>query len=194
MATPQARLNGRFTTDLSAAAAVLGDVDARKATMRVDRVRFTLARKQVFLETLAATLSISDSVKAAEVSTTTAHNHRKRDAAFRRAWGEATEEGYVRLEAVLLDRALNGKLTVIERGGVSVEQRDWSDALGLGLLAHHRRAVAEFRAAQGPPSEDVDVLRARLIAKINAMMAPIVVEAPVASANDAPVAGGNEAA
>ena len=132
--------------------------------------RFTAAGRRMFLDTLAATLNIRLSAETAGISSQSVYHHRRVDAQFRAEWQTALDEGYVRLEAELLDRALNGKRKQVARGGQIVETIEFSDSLALNLLLQHRKAVAEYRAALPPPGEDVAVLRARFIAKLAGIM------------------------
>lgn len=124
-----------------------------------------------FLKTLAATLNVKAAARAAGWTPRSFYDRRKRDEQFRLAWQEAIDEGYVRIEEMLLDRALNGQRKQVVVKGELIETIEYSDALALNLLANHRRAVAEYRAALPPTPPDAEVLRQRLIDKVNTMIA-----------------------
>lgn len=126
-------------------------------------------RRAVFLDHLAQTCNIVASLRKAGMSATTSlYELRRRDARFRAAWDEALAHGYARLEAELLDRALNGRRVMVEREGAMIETIEISDTLGLKLLSHHRRAVADYRAAVATmaPREDVCAVRSRIVERI----------------------------
>ncbi len=140
-------------------------------TVRPSALKFTVEAKAIFIDTLSATLNVTASAAAAGVARNTPGAHRHRDAAFKAAWQRAIDDAYVRVEADVLDRALNGKRKVTIVKGEPVETIEYSDTLALSLLAHHRRAVAEYRAAMGPPAEAPAAVRERLIRKLNMMAA-----------------------
>ena len=125
-----------------------------------------------FLAHLAATANVRMSARAIGKNVDTAYRRRAKSVSFRRLWAEALSHGYARLEAVLLDRALNGRRTTRrDSDGKPVVEVKVSDQLGMQLLTLHRRTVAEHRAASGPAREDPKVTRARLAKLINALVA-----------------------
>lgn len=134
---------------------------------------WTAEKRARFLDHLAQTCNIAASLRAVGVKRSTSlYQLRRRDAQFRAGWDEALALGYARLEAALLDRALNGKRVQAERAGAVIETVEISDTLGLNLLAQHRRAVAEYRAATAgmTPREDVGKVRARIVEQIMAVV------------------------
>jgi hypothetical protein len=61
-----------------------------------------------FLESLSDGQPVTRAAEEAEIPCRTAYNWRREDEAFARAWDEAWEQGTDRLEAVALERAVNG--------------------------------------------------------------------------------------
>lgn len=104
-------------------------------------------RRHAFLDTLAACSNVAASERAAGMMPGSAYRERRRSPEFRAAWDEALCEGYARLELVLLERALGGvvaRTTRNEKGEEVKEQ--FSDRLGMALLAAHRSTVTAARA------------------------------------------------
>jgi hypothetical protein len=132
---------------------------------RASRQSWTKAKTGMFLATLADTCNVVRAAKAAGVSTNYAYRRRKTDAGFRAGWGAAVAEGYAKLELVLLDRALNGKIKVVRsRDGKEARIREYSDTLALTLLKRHQESAAE--ADYEPDGEEVAEARERIIAKL----------------------------
>ena len=117
-------------------------------------------RRAMFVATLAETCNVSAAARAAGVVASTCYRWRAQDAAFSAAWDDALAIGYDRLEAALLDYALEK----IERGAsaeaveadafkgtlaTAVAERNVSLAelqFAAGMLARHRAAL-EAKAA-----------------------------------------------
>lgn len=121
-------------------------------------VRWSVEREQLFLETLGQTCNICEAVRASGLSSGSVYRRRRTSNAFCAAWVAALGEGYVRLEADLLDQALNG---VREDKGDG--RRALSPAVALNLLRHHR-AIATGQAGpiQLSESEAAKALMAKL--------------------------------
>ncbi len=126
-------------------------------------------RQAVFVTTLAETCNVSASARAAGVAASTCYRWRAQDAAFAAAWDAALAVGYDRLEAALLDYALER----VERGlvdpdvvtadevpgsvAVAVAQRCVSHAdlqFAVGMLSRHR-AAGEGKKAGAKSKEPV---------------------------------------
>ena len=69
---------------------------------------FGAARRQVFLDHLAACCNVTRAAHAAGTGMTTAYEARRRDPGFAQAWDEAMDTGYATLEALLVERAALG--------------------------------------------------------------------------------------
>lgn len=176
----------------------LGSVDGvRKAALRKRRPEeWTMQDQADFLAHLAMTANVVRSARAIGKSDDSAYYRRKKSASFRRLWGEALTEGYARLEAELLDRALNGRrVTKITAKGVESTVTEISDHLGIQLLRQHGRAVAEARALAGPVVENPARQRVRIARMIDAMVAKMPDQPPLApvAPGQGGGAGGREA-
>ena len=124
--------------------------------------------QQAFLAHLAATANVSASARAAGMTDQTCYRHRRSDAGFRAAWAAALDEGYVRLEAMLLRRAINGTFKTVWHSGKRVgRQKEYPERLALHLMSRHRPAVMAGRAAA--EEEDVAATRARIEARLAEM-------------------------
>lgn len=118
-----------------------------------------------FLTVLGETCNVSEACRRSGVPMTVAYRRRKMDASFRAEWQQKIAEAYQRLELVLLDRAFNGTEKVITRRDGSQERMlEYSNQLGLKLLAMHRETAVETDSEM--PAEDVAEIRERLVKKL----------------------------
>lgn len=144
---------------------------------------FGKARRQAFLEHLAATCNVQASAAVAGVAVSTVYANRMRDAEFRADWDAAIAQGYARLEAALIARAAAGEgrteiagdkivdpSTGSGRGGPEAPERiDWDK--GMELLRHQQRNLAgrpvdnRMRPARVP----IEQVAAKLIRKLKAL-------------------------
>ena len=141
-------------------------VAAAKPQMKKRAKRdWSKAKAEKFLSALADTCNVSEACRQSGVPMTVAYRRRKMDAAFRAEWAEMIAIGYQRLEAVLLERAFNGTERLItKRDGSEERMREFPNQLGLHLLKMHRETASE--AENLMPTESVDEIRERLIAKL----------------------------
>jgi hypothetical protein len=124
-------------------------------------------RRQLFLDTLADCSNVAAAERAAEMAPGSAYRERRRNAEFRAVWDEALCEGYSRLELVLLERALSGVVSrVTKKDGEEVKEQ-FSDRLGMALLAAHRQTVTATRALR--PAVDGESARDWLARKLSEM-------------------------
>ena len=114
--------------------------------------------KEVFLEKLAETSNVTKACRACGALSSYVYRHRRKDAEFRRIWGEALLEGYEHLEMETLQRL---------RFGTGAGDTKFDIPNALRLLTVHRETVARERARQGK-REDGEVLK-RLTAKLEQM-------------------------
>ena len=141
---------------------------AAKARRKKRRVAWTAKREALFLAALAETAKITAGVKASGLSESSIYRRRQIDPGFRARWTEALREGLVKLETMLLDRALNGVERDVWHGGKVVGTMiDYSDRLALALLAAHRGTVREASAEHVAPSSAEQ--RTVLLEKLSAM-------------------------
>ncbi|WP_420142892.1 hypothetical protein [Sphingomonas sp.] len=116
------------------------------------RIAWSARRERIFLETLAQTAKVAAAVRASGLSDSNVYRHRQCDEGFRGRWAAALAEGFERLEAMMLDRALNGVRKSVWYGGKRVgTMTEYSDRTALALLAQHRGAVRDA----GVPAHDM---------------------------------------
>ncbi|RZM10081.1 MAG: hypothetical protein EOP67_68960, partial [Sphingomonas sp.] len=107
----------------------------RRATLTAVSPRgWTMAKRERFLDTLAATAHVKMAAAAAGINRTNAYRLRRRDPVFAELWLQALELGYQRLEDELLSLALGndadagtcgiaGAINAIEPDGDRVDAR-----------------------------------------------------------------------
>lgn len=127
---------------------------------------WTIAKREHFLARLAETGNVMLSMSDSGMSHTSLYQLRKRSAEFSEAWDAALDLGYARIEAMLLDRALNGRRRVFKEGVIVDEFVECTDGLALSLLAQHRKRVVEHRVAVAAQSDNPDRLRERFMVKL----------------------------
>ncbi len=76
---------------------------------RIRSVRFTPERQEAFLDHFAGTCNLADSAAAAGVSEATIFAHRAKDPDFAARFQTALEQGYARLEAMVVQRRIEGQ-------------------------------------------------------------------------------------
>jgi hypothetical protein len=107
-------------------------------------------RTKLFLDHLSERCNVAEALAVSGLASSSLYHKRRSCAKFRAAWDAALEQGYSRLEADLLDRALNGEnQQVLNRKGDIVTLKKISNALGLALLKQHGVRVAAIRALHG---------------------------------------------
>jgi len=128
--------------------------------LRVREDGFTAARTRVFLAVLAKTGCVSDAARVAGVSRTSVNRSRSLFAPFDAACREALAKALRGLEAVAYQRAVEGRETVVIRGGREVERRIApSDAL-LALLIKRGELVEGAAAEAAAEAARVDAATA----------------------------------
>jgi hypothetical protein len=124
--------------------------DAAEPPENSPKARSMAKRLRLFLECLAERCNVSEALAVSGLPSSSLYLKRKSCAKFRAAWDAALEQGYSRLEAELLSRALNGEdQQVLNRKGEIVTIKKISNALGLALLKQHGVRVAAIRALHG---------------------------------------------
>lgn len=119
-------------------------------------------RMKLFLDHLAQRCNVNEALAVSGLPSSSLYLKRRSCAKFRAAWDAALEQGYSRLEAELLDRALNGEhQQVLNRKGDIVTLKKVSNALGLALLKQHGVRVAAIRALHGT-NHDEDAMDAKI--------------------------------
>lgn len=152
-------------------AAVRPPRDAQARPPRANE--WTGEKRETFLATLAQTLNVTASARAAEMSPASARMLKRRDAGFAEAWEEAMIAAYEELELALIRRATKGVSKPVWHQGKRVgRERVFSESMALQLMAQHRTTVMELRARRGigaAHDEADEAIRARLILRIETM-------------------------
>ena len=101
--------------------------------------RWNDAAEAVFLDRLATTCNVTASADAAGFSPEALYRRRRNDTAFAQLWQAALEQGYSRIEALLVRRAedaLEGRMSDPDSPIPPIDVKD-----ALNILGHHRRSV-----------------------------------------------------
>ena len=162
---------------------VNGGNGGRAQRQKVKRNGWTKARRAAFLKALAETCNVKLSTERAGMGHTSVYAVRHRDPAFARLWDEALAIGYDRLEAMLLQRALEavndidvaelidaeapiaGSSGATPRSTPGLARNDVQ--LGLSLLS--QRAAKEGLRARGRKVMSSDEVDALLTKKLDAL-------------------------
>lgn len=119
---------------------------------------WTQARTQRFLDTLAYTGCVKDAARVAGMSDVGARRMKRKYPLFEAAWKDALERAQLGLVAIAYQRAVDGRETVIIRGGQEYERRIApSDAI-LALLLKRGDALGgmgQGGGGGGAVSDDV---------------------------------------
>lgn len=146
-------------------------IAADKGSLQVRRKKIGCwdnARRELFLDTLAATANVLEACRVVQMTPTGAYQLRLRDPEFRAQWKAALKEAYQQLELTLLDRSINGRERPVFYAGELVGKiHDYPDGLAMKLLAHHR-AVGRTIDSTGPSAEAVAEAQARVLARFDA--------------------------
>ncbi|WP_106639907.1 hypothetical protein [Allosphingosinicella vermicomposti] len=125
---------------------------------------WTAAKRKAFLAELAATCNVKRSARAAGMHESGVYQLRARSAEFRAQWAAALDEGYAKLELMMLERAMNGTMKKVTRAGGVVDRfREYSDATALQLLKAHKDRRPP---SSDMPEEDVEAVRKRILKKL----------------------------
>ena len=131
----------------------------REATER----DWTRKKESAFLTALAETCNVTLASREAGVSVAAVYRRRKKNAAFRAAWGEAIAVAYRRLELMLLERSFNGTEKVITRKDGSEERvREYPNNIALALLKMHKDTAEESEHSPEAVGEPREKLRRKL--------------------------------
>ena len=140
-----------------------------KAKQQAKAQGWNAERRATFLEELRNTANVAASARAAEMPEHSPYAERRKNAEFRAGWEEALDEGFMKLEMLLLERATYGDAVPPEgEAKVGERQRAIPTALALSLLKLRQSRVRAKAPAQRPMrgAKLRDQLEARL-AEIN---------------------------
>ncbi|MFC4291491.1 hypothetical protein ACFOWX_03585 [Sphingorhabdus arenilitoris] len=132
-------------------------------------VRIGAAKREVFLAQLAETSNVTASARAAGVSSSAIYTLRRRSAEFRDQWAAALTEGYAKLEAAMLEEALQAASAATS--DAMLKSRAQKHRLRLALLNAHRASVKSLPDPRITPEKqpDGEAIKAKLIAKLSEM-------------------------
>jgi hypothetical protein len=135
--------------------ATMAAFDAAEMPENSPKAKSVAKRLALFLEHLAERCNVTEALAVSGLASSSLYLKRKTCAKFRAAWDAALEQGYSRLEAELLNRALNGEdQQVLNRKGEIITIKKISNALGLALLKLHGVRVAAIRALHGTDHDE----------------------------------------
>lgn len=106
--------------------------------------------RKPFLETLAATSSLARAAEAARITPTRAHEARRTDPEFARAWQAAIAESYLNLELEVIRRMREGDLKTADG-----DKFDFANAIR--LIAAHRDSAGRSGQSEGHNVSIADV-------------------------------------
>lgn len=158
---------------LTVARTGLANAPAQLRAVRKDG--WTTARRRKFMETLATTCNVTEAARAAEKSSSSAYEQKRRDPAFAREWAQALSIGYAELEALLLRQTLFGSeqedIVLDSDGAVKSRKirRGVPLQVGVRLLLAHRNTVAALRAEEmrdRPDGEDALARMRRVLEEV----------------------------
>ena len=135
------------------------------------RHNWTAAREKLFFAQLAETANVSQAAARAGVTASNAYTRRQLNPAFAARWVAALDEGYARLEMLLIDQSVNGfeRVETVVDGDGAVRQvktvRSFPHRVAMRLLLSHRDTVQRYRAMTAEQASDEETagrLRAEL--------------------------------
>ena len=171
---------------------VRGGRGRRVQVARARPSQFTARRQAAFLEHLAETANVQAALRACGAAGVDVYRHRARWPGFARAWDEAIEQGYARIEAMLIERATNvmpaeasvvtGPSTLRDGSGqASSGQADlggtpaeFDPVLALNILKAHwarvdRAGKGARRGGFAPREPSIEEVRASILSKLDAI-------------------------
>ena len=138
--------------------------------VRTSGKRWSQEAEETFLEELAATCNVAAAAEACGFSDTAIYKRRMRDPGFAAAWAQALEQGYAKLEAMLIENAtesLRRKPIAADRPPPAVGFNDAPNLLKL------HRATARGGAPQNygwrKQARDIEEVRASILRKMDAL-------------------------
>jgi hypothetical protein len=142
--------------------------------VRTRRKLFGKERRQIFLGHLAATCNVMRSAAAAGVTVQCVYQRRMRDAEFRAEWQAALEQGYARLEAMLIAHAAGeGPVEIdgsLDLGPPLTGDGKFDKDLALHLLREHKKGLAGIgNKGAAPRGADWSEVEAHFVGRLKAL-------------------------
>ena len=145
--------------------------------------RWTEEAEAIFFAHLALTCNVTQSAAMAGFSATRMFQKRRNEPDFARKWQAAIDQGHARLEALLVQRAIETLEGFAPDADTPVPAVTFKDAMS--LLGHHRARVEggpRSRRSWARP-RSLDEVRDAILAKLEAI-APAAAPSPTAPAAD----------
>lgn len=161
---------GVSADDARGNAVVRQAINGNTKIIRTTGARWSQAAERVFLEELAATANVTAAAEAAGFSTTAIYNRRKRWPGFAEEWDACLEQGYVRIETMLIEVATDSLRREPIAGDREAPPMSIADAMN--LLKLHRASVrggAAQRYDARAKAPDFEAVRASILRKIEAI-------------------------
>jgi hypothetical protein len=143
-------------TSKSAAPTRARRAGSRTATLQVQAARpdrWNARMERTFLDELAVTCNVRRSLALVGKSPASLYYRRRTVPGFAAAWDTALNEGYAKLEAAMISRALSEEAGEAHEGDPAL--KPMPDSVKLTLLAQHAKSVAHFRTLRA----DADVAK-----------------------------------
>jgi len=134
--------------------------------------RWSDEAEERFLDQLAASCNVSAAAEAAGFTRYSIYKRRRRDPAFAKRWQAAVEQGYARIEAMLVERASNSLEGFAPDPDTPIPQMSVKEILA--VLANYRRTVqgGPRSRRQWARPRSLDEMRDSILAKLEAV-APV---------------------
>ena len=172
------RGGGRSVLRLRADECVRASKDGRPCVVRAGPGRWSVRAERAFLDTLAATANVTAAAQAAGVSTMAAYKRRRQWPGFAAAWRAAQDEGWERIEGLLIQAATatldpDGAAAGAGASGGAEAEPGMTVEQAMKLWFHHTgRASAGGRARRdgwrrGEP--EIEEVRAEIARKLAAI-------------------------
>lgn len=148
---------------------VLSHRGGRLQLVRAQANEFTAERQAEFLSHFAATCNVTRAAEAANISRSHLYRHRRNDPAFRAAWAEAQDQGYVALEARLVQQALRLLEAADDAGGGDGDFGGMDIKMAFALLQNWQKNRDKEPGDIRPRRSDVSEATGRLEALMRTM-------------------------
>jgi hypothetical protein len=148
--------------------------------LRVQRLaerpeRWTATKETAFLAVLSMTANVRHSLRTVGMSAPSLYHRRRTRAAFEAAWDKALSEGYARLEAEMLARAL-GQSDIGDPADAPAGPA-MTDAIRMALLNVHEKRVAQYRARMASEAQiDPAKLRREITERLDRLARSLGIE------------------
>lgn len=123
---------------------------------------FTPAKREKFLSHFAATCNTKASARAAGISHATVYAWRRKDQGFARAFEQALEEGYLRLEAEVLRLSVEALSFTADEEAAEEARGKVDVRTALAVLESYRRHAGKRPGEMLVHRADEETVRARL--------------------------------